>query len=161
MRKIMKKIKDILPTEDTLRLVTPPSSPPPPKIEGSKYAFYGSLRKGQYNHSRAGLAKQIYIKTVKIPGFIMYSLGAFPMIVRGTSADEITVDLFALISPDLERGIHLMEIGAGYERITVKIEGEDYYIYIYDRAPSGITKVKSGDWAVHQVEVKKNGNYWA
>ena len=147
---MMSKVKDIL----SKKKVEEPIAEV--EVKGHLYAFYGSLRKGQYNHDRAGLAKETYIKTVQIPGYKMYSLGAFPLIVRADKTFMVTVDLFAIQNEDLERGIHLMEIGAGYERITHNIDGKDYYIYVYERATPGLHHVKTGDWAEWNATIKKN-----
>lgn len=150
------KVKDILPKKNKVEQVAE-VAPVTPEIKGSRYAFYGSLRRGQYNHSRTGLTtKAAFLKTVVIPGFKMYSLGAFPLIVKSTSdKDKITVDLFAIQDESLERSIHMMEIGAGYERITQNIEGVDYYLYAYDRANPNLQQVVNGDWAEYQVELQK------
>lgn len=151
----MGKIKDIL-KKEVAKVAEPVKEV---ELKGGLYAFYGSLRKGQYNYERTGLPKETYIKTVQIEGYEMYSLGAFPLVVQSSNKkDVITVDLFAIANVDLQRGIHLMEIGAGYERITHNIDGKDYYLYVYSRANKGLQRVTSGDWAEWQAKLLKNQN---
>lgn len=152
----MGKIKDILLKKEVAKVKEPHVEP---EIKGGLYAFYGSLRKGQYNYTRTGLPKETYIKTVQIEGYEMYSLGAFPLVVQSSNKkDVITVDLFAIANENLQRGIHLMEIGAGYERIAHTIDGKDYYLYVYSRANKGLQRVTSGDWAEWQANLVKNQN---
>lgn len=151
----MGKIKDIL-KKEVAKVVGPVKEV---ELKGGLYAFYGSLRKGQYNYTRTGLPKETYIKTVQIEGYEMYSLGAFPLVVQSSNKkDVITVDLFAIANENLQRGIHLMEIGAGYERIAHNIDGKDYYLYAYSRANKGLQRVTSGDWAEWQANLVKNQN---
>ena len=109
------------------------------------YAFYGSLRKDQYNF-RQGME---YQKTVEITGFKLFSLGAYPCAIQtGNEDDKLTVDLFTVTGQN-ENSIHRMEIGAGYDYKEVEIDGKMFGIYVY---PTDFLnrladrRVPEGDW---------------
>lgn len=115
------------------------------------YAFYGSLRSGMYNHSfhREGME---YHKTVVIPGFKLFSLGAYPCaIFTGDGDDKLTVDLFT-VTGSTEYNIYRMEIGAGYEYMEVPIDGKNFGIYVYPTSSLSRLEgrnVPDGDWVKH------------
>jgi gamma-glutamylcyclotransferase (GGCT)/AIG2-like uncharacterized protein YtfP len=112
------------------------------------YAFYGSLRKGMYNHKyfESGLE---YLGTKEIKGYDLYSLGAFPCIVKSPVPDTVlTVDLFRAKNDATENRIHSMEKGAGYDYEEVEIDGQNFGIYVYDNRhkPPIERLVPGGDW---------------
>lgn len=115
------------------------------------YAFYGSLRKGMYNFHALKRGME-YLRTTEIPGFKLFSLGSYPCAVQThDEADIMTVDLFT-VTGEAERGIHSMELGAGYKYREVEIDGTMFGIYLFDssRLPSLKDRhVPGGDWVKH------------
>ena len=128
-----------------------------------RIAVYGSLRKGEYNYRpEMGAA----LATGWIKGADLYSLGAFPCIVKiddNTHAVKVEVyDMDDKVFIPIER----MELGAGYTRQTVTvhhhqmldcdndtcelpehqpIEAEAYF---YPRKMDWFgPRIESGDWA--------------
>jgi gamma-glutamylcyclotransferase (GGCT)/AIG2-like uncharacterized protein YtfP len=123
----------------------------------NNYAFYGSLRKGQYNYTAAREGME-YLQTVEIPGFKLYALNAsYPCAIRTNDPDDIlTVDLFRL-NKDRALGIHYMELGAGYDYDEVEILGTKYGIYTFDSSNAGrlaSRHVPGGDW-VKYLQTKR------
>ena len=108
---------------------------------------FGSLRKNSkrgYNFGRCG--EQTFIKPLKLQGFEMYSLSAFPTICEGNG--EITCELHSVDETTFAR-IGRMESGAGYKEKIVNIDGVDATIYVWDKAQierCELPKVKNGDW---------------
>lgn len=87
-----------------------------------RIAVYGSLRQGEYNYRRA---QGDPICTGKIHKAQLYSLGAYPCIVASDDeADEVVVEVYD-IDDKLFIGIEAMELGAGYQRLPVKVWWED------------------------------------
>lgn len=121
------------------------------------YAFYGSLRKGMYNYNglKSGME---FMKTVEVPGFKLYSLGAYPCVVRTDSPeDKLTVDLF-VVTGENESRIHRMELGAGYSYEEVEVEGESYGIYTFPTTSTTYLRdryVPGGDWVKHLQQVNE------
>jgi gamma-glutamylcyclotransferase (GGCT)/AIG2-like uncharacterized protein YtfP len=114
------------------------------------YAFYGSLRVGEYNYNRLlkGQPGVTYITTTTLPkGFLMYSLGPYPIVTKSElSTSPLVVDIFEIENDYVANFIDMMEIGAGYEKSTVCIE--DYNCIIYVGYYSNSTNiVASGDWS--------------
>jgi gamma-glutamylcyclotransferase (GGCT)/AIG2-like uncharacterized protein YtfP len=115
--------------------------------KSNKYAFYGSLRKDQYNYERLKNGLE-YIATVEIPGFRLYSLGPYPTALRSDDPkDTLVVDLFN-VSPTITYRIDAMERGADYDYEEVEVNGEKYGIYTWD--------IAYGDWVKHlQTEIEE------
>jgi len=115
---------------------------------GSRHAFYGSLRNGQYNARREDETYK-RIGEVTITGFKMYSLygGAYPCIVRtDNKKDTVVVELFNITDENRILGIYGMEIGAGYHLEHVDVNGETCGIYVYPEGYKNTVPVLSGDW---------------
>lgn len=112
-----------------------------------KFAFYGSLRKGQYNYDRciAG-CKHDYLGVARVNGFKMWSLGPYPTITLGDKNDQIVVDLFDIHDEAVQRFIESMERGAGYSVGNVEINDEQYTLYYYHKEPRNAEAVENGDW---------------
>lgn len=114
-----------------------------------KCAFYGSLRKPMYNYERFierfGLDSMHYKKTVKIEGYELYDLGAYPGIQNAEKHKTIVVDLFE-VTEDVYNVIYDMESGANYYEDDVFIDSGIYKIFIYLGKVSPEDLVKSGDW---------------
>lgn len=115
-----------------------------------KFCAYGSLRKGEYNYEsfvRAyGEENFQYINTKTIPGYQLYSLGSYPMILKDPNG-SLVVDEF-LVSPEVANSIRRMEIGAGYKE--GEIDGA--LIYYYEEGSPYYPKVESGDWSKYLKE---------
>ena len=112
----------------------------------SQYAFYGSLRRGMENH--VPYEKDLlYVKTIVLGGFKMFSLTAYPYVVRSTdNADKIVVELFKVTNPQTEQIIYEMELEAGYIFEEVEISGVKFGIYVMNAQEPGDPEVVSGDW---------------
>lgn len=114
-----------------------------------KCAFYGSLRKPMYNYSRFiktyGLDSMRYKKTVKINGYELYNLGAYPGIKLTEKDKTIIVDLFE-VTQDVYEVIYGMESGANYYEDDVIIDDTPYKIFIYLGWVSPSSLIESGDW---------------
>ncbi len=115
--------------------------------------FFGSLRatstKG-YNFDRFGKNTQKHIKTFRLKGYDMYSLGAYPTITP--SDGEITVELQEVDDKAMSY-ISRMEAGAGYKEIVIPVEHEGktieaimYYWPNEQIVGRNLQKVESGDW---------------
>lgn len=118
-------------------------------------AFYGSLRKGCYNYERFkdGLTEK---GQSVISGFRLYSLGAYPCIIRSDNPeDKVVVDLFEADEATFNR-IHRMELGAGYDAEEVELNNENYVIYTFPPSMSEFytrNRVSDGDWLKHVQDV--------
>jgi gamma-glutamylcyclotransferase (GGCT)/AIG2-like uncharacterized protein YtfP len=118
----------------------------------SDFAFYGSLREGQYNHNYliAPYKDSVKVETVELKGYKMFSFGAYPFVVKSEdAADSIVVELHTIPNEMPARRIHFMELGAGYGAEEVIINDKAYCLYVYpDRnwEEKGYEKVPEGDW---------------
>jgi len=108
-------------------------------------AVYGSLRKGEYNYSSRDLN---YIKTVTIPGFDLFSLGAYPGIRPGEG--NLVIDIMEC-DVQTKQGIDRMEIRAGYSAESINIDGLNCTIYVYKHDVNPDQLVESGDWTKREV----------
>lgn len=119
-----------------------------------KLCFYGSLRSGQYNHSRI---KQLYpgemkyISSARLVGYLMYSLYHYPAVCKtGKDTDKILVEYYE-VSENVYNHVRDMELGAGYHEDIVG----DYIIYLIDQEniiDNDI--VKGGDWVNYKKVIK-------
>lgn len=115
-----------------------------------KVAVYGSLRAGEYNLERFQSmygAKNIKVvkEKVRIPGYKLYSLGAYPAITPGEG--EITIDILSMHEQVFD-SIDRMEQGAGYNRETVKVSRHgELPIYVFASKLPEERLVESGDWS--------------
>lgn len=113
-------------------------------------ATYGSLRLGQYNYT---YFKQLfdteyeYVRTTSIPGFALYSLGAYPAVIPDKEAAPLVVDIFKC-SEQVHSYIKHMELGAGYFEEKININGRECIIYVYadDEINVLYKLVESGNW---------------
>lgn len=111
----------------------------------STYAFYGSLRRGMsnYRYFEKGLEFQY---TEVITGYRLHALEEYPYAVKtGESSDLLTVEVFRVVDPDVERAIHELEIGVGYVYDELVLRNERVGIYLYEKG-GGEPLVKGGDW---------------
>lgn len=115
-------------------------------------AVYGSLRKGEYNNKYFDLK---YVKTTKISGFKLYSLGSYPAITVGDENDSLTVDIMRCNKKTLD-SIDRMEFGAGYTEKEIVIDEISMKIYIMNKDLSHRYLVKHGDWSKFLKEKVKS-----
>lgn len=122
----------------------------------NKALFFGSLRNNEYNHRRFvrifGENSMVYIETKTIEGFKLYSLGAYPTVVKTDNPDhKLVVDLFE-VSDDAMTSIDEMERGAGYD--SIKIDGATLYLFTMSEkeADKYYKHVESGDWSAYLKE---------
>lgn len=109
------------------------------------YAFYGSLRRGMTNYEIYKPSLE-YIKTVRLPGFRLYSLPRYPFAVRSVDSEDVIVaELFKVTSKHAEQSIHELELSVGYYYDEVIIEGNSAGIYLYESAGNH-PLVEHGDW---------------
>lgn len=110
------------------------------------YAFYGTLRLEMENYAMFSNTL-IYINTVSLAGYRMYSLREYPYVVHtADSTDTIVVDLFRITSAQTEQMIYEMEIDAGYILSTVAIDGKIFGLYMFTSANPAHRVVPGGDW---------------
>lgn len=113
-----------------------------------KVFVYGTLRKGQGNHSLLSTAE--YLRDESLPGFDMYNVGWFPAVVRGTGV--IIGEVYEIDEDTLE-ALHALE---GYDEdypeeslYIPELEFTEYdalVLYIWNRDMEGLTLIESGDW---------------
>ena len=130
---------------------------------------YGSLRVGEYNHSSVKDSMPIVELERKVAGYKMYSLGAYPAIVRTDDPEDIiTIDVFDMASTqqasNMMSSIHRMETNAGYDiEVASTIDGEmEVLLYTQTyRAESfdelGHEQVVGGDWTAYQRQRQHGG----
>lgn len=117
------------------------------------FGFYGSLRKGEYNYMHLLKFQEgvVYKVTTTIPGYKLYSLGAYPAIRPSGDSRPLTIDIFEITNNKVKSRIDGMEIGAGYERKLVTVDGESVLIYVggehYDNWLSEDSLIPDGNWA--------------
>jgi gamma-glutamylcyclotransferase (GGCT)/AIG2-like uncharacterized protein YtfP len=116
-------------------------------VENSKtICVYGSLRVGDYNNDRFAGSDMKHIKTTKITGYELYSLGPYPCAVKTDNPeDELIVDILE-VSDRKYQGITAMEHGAGYHSSQIEVDGIDATIYLFKTPPTFAPLVESGDW---------------
>jgi gamma-glutamylcyclotransferase (GGCT)/AIG2-like uncharacterized protein YtfP len=111
----------------------------------STYAFYGSLRTGMINYRQFKKSLKFMSREV-IPGFQMYGMEFYPYAVKtGNPAHLLTVEVFKITNPEVEKSIHELEIDVGYYYDEIKIKEQSIGIYLFEK-PGSEHLVKSGDW---------------
>ena len=124
--------------------------------------FYGSLRKGEYNHSYFNKGEFEFLQTVKLKGYKLYSLGSYPGIKESNSLEDTVVCDVVIINNSLVmNGIDRMELGAGYSRKIVDVTLESgkilsCVIYIYEGRVKEESLVAHGDWSKFLKQQKEN-----
>lgn len=119
---------------------------------------YGSLRLNEYNYNR--LKEQYednfnWLKTIKLQGYKLYSLGAYPGIKESKYIDnELVCDIIE-VSLECYNSIFRMEIGANYECKIIPIEGIDITIYLYKGTVNENKLIINGDWS-NRIILEKN-----
>lgn len=114
-----------------------------------KVFVYGSLRKGYGNHDRLMKKAQFLREAETKPEYTLVSLGAFPAMIKGTTAikgELYSVGLQTLAQLDILEGHPDF-----YKRTVIKLSDEtDCFTYIYqlpieEKVLQNFT-IKSGDW---------------
>lgn len=108
-------------------------------------AFYGSLRKDMplYNQFKNGLD---YKFSAWIRGYQLFSLGDFPCAVKSeNNSDKLLVEFFNVVDPFVAKQIDDIEIGYGYDREFVEVDGVKATIYLFKNAEN-YPRVLGGDW---------------
>jgi gamma-glutamylcyclotransferase (GGCT)/AIG2-like uncharacterized protein YtfP len=92
----------------------------------------------------------IYMQTVRVQGYRMYSLREYPYAIHTSHAnDQIVVDLFRITSIEAEEMIYKMEIDADYILSSLVIEGNKFGIYLFAGNRDGDEYLPGGDWVMH------------
>ena len=119
----------------------------PDKVDGQKVFVYGSLRKG-FGLSPV-LSSSDYIETVKTkPKYTMYSLGAFPCIVKGGKT-AIVGEIYS-VSEEVERRLDMIEgVPQLYQKGKVEIDGYDNVIayFMKKNKVNTLNVIETGDWS--------------
>ena len=92
-----------------------------------KYAVYGSLMRGFWNHDRA-MQDAEYLRTSTVPGYQLGDNGAFPAAFESDSMDDlITVEVYnmANVPKRMREAIDAMEFGCGYIKRMVVTSDND------------------------------------
>ena len=81
-----------------------------------------------------------------ISGFQLYQMEFYPYAVRtGDKNDFLTVEVFEVTNPEVERSIHALETRVGYYYDEVEIHSRQVGIYLFETAGRE-PLVKGGDW---------------
>ena len=110
------------------------------------YAFYGTLRNGMENHLlyKSGM---VFLESVALPGFCLYSAGEYPYAVRSPMPHRIIqADLFKITDPIVAEAIHAMELEVDYFYDEVDVKGTAYGIYLFPAPRVHDAEIVSGDW---------------
>jgi gamma-glutamylcyclotransferase (GGCT)/AIG2-like uncharacterized protein YtfP len=142
-----KEQETIIPTKETL------------------FFFYGSLRKGLYNHSIIKNHSKLISKTAVINGFKLYSLGSFPCVISSKTTDLVLGEIYKINDDEVIRRIHLMEIYAKYkliETMAFDLTKEKLIkVFVYEYKETNLNpkdKIESGDW-VKEINSRKYCKY--
>lgn len=123
-----------------------------------RICVYGSLRLNEYNYNRCKKQYQNnfnWIKTIKLEGYKLYSLGAYPGIKESKYSDDIIIADILEISLDCYNDIFRMEIGANYSCKIIPIDGIDTTIYLYNGIVNENKLINNGDWS-NRLILNKN-----
>lgn len=125
-------------------------------MKNPKYYFvYGTLKEGYSNHSILNTSKKVAEVTTD-PKFTMISLGAFPGLLNGGDT-AIKGELYEVTSEEVERRLDALEgyrpgnsTGNLYNKETIRLDGKDAYIYIFNRSFTNQSelsnKITTGEW---------------
>jgi gamma-glutamylcyclotransferase (GGCT)/AIG2-like uncharacterized protein YtfP len=113
----------------------------------AKLFVYGTLMRGEHNHSILG--NSVYIKKGKTkPEFSLYSFGSFPALVND-GKDNVKGEVYYVSSSTIDVVDRLESHPSWYERKTIILEdGESVQAYVMPKQralKAGAFPVK-GDW---------------
>lgn len=121
---------------------------------------YGTLRKGEYNHSVMG--DSTYLTTDLLYGYQMYGGLDYPAIIEGATEASVVLEIFRVSNARIASDIDRLE---GFDRkrpndtsnfytlryIQLDSFEEPIEVYTFDHAPSRANalgpKIISGDWS--------------
>lgn len=115
----------------------------------AKYILaYGTIRSQGEKHQICNFGrcgKQFYIKTMRLKGFDMFSVGPWPVVTKGEGS--IVAELHQ-ISDETFLRITAMELHAGYEAWDVKVGDVVATIFMIGNPDlvKHLPKIKNGDW---------------
>jgi len=117
--------------------------------------FYGSLKRGGYNHYRLNVSQSgmFVANAVTREPYFMASFGSYPAVMVPTKefpGELIHGELWEMPAEAMEP-IRRMEIGAGYEEKSIMVETKEgsntALVYIHKGVPSSTYKeVVGGLW---------------
>jgi gamma-glutamylcyclotransferase (GGCT)/AIG2-like uncharacterized protein YtfP len=123
-----------------------------------RIAVYGSLRKGEYNHRGEFAREATHIADGIIYNAELVGGNAYPWIVPAGDDSHVVVEVYDF--PDnVFQWIEAMEVGAGYERRSVKVHHFDEddevamitdaeaYFYANPDELAKLPRIASGDWS--------------
>lgn len=114
---------------------------------GDLVAVYGSLRSGLGNHRLLETAKR-QTDGIIPSGFCMYSLSAFPGLVKEEPSTNIVVEVYEI---DTEQRIQRLDMLEGYpsfydrEEVTLE-DGRICWVYFLASKSHHWPQVLDGDW---------------
>lgn len=118
--------------------------------QGILYAVYGTLRQGFGNNIRFQNKYSEFLGAeTKVMPFKMVSLGGFPGLIPTPGQERsITVEVFRVTSPDVERSLDQLEGYPGwYDKQTIETQWGTANVYTLSEEGYGKrTLVESGDW---------------
>lgn len=111
-----------------------------------KVFVYGTLRKGDERAHFLDGARLLGTRTLE--GFDLFDLGSYPGVIHGSGTVvgelyELASD-HALVLLDHVEGIHARP--PLYKRISVEVEGEAAWLYVYAQSVANARYIESGDW---------------
>ncbi len=105
---------------------------------------YGSLRRGQSNHSLLDGASFLGVCRTA-PRYTMWNLGAYPGVVPG-GRDAIVGEVYRIDKRTLARLDELEAYPVLYTRERISTPFGPAWMYIYQGSNRGGTRIASGDW---------------
>ncbi len=144
------------------------------------FAFYGTLREGQYNCERcltdrttkkykSGIEFIENVTITQVP-WKLISLGSYPMLLPVDHHNfPLVVDIFEIDNYEVERFIQLMEEGAGYSKHLLPVYSKkmgmviECEIWVGDKESTKYYKKRpiiiSGDWVGYNSESNLINDY--
>lgn len=122
----------------------------------NNFLVYGSLRPGQYNFNSFNSSYPMkHLGTVNIPGYKLYSLGAYPgAVYTGDDDDVLICDVISTDDKEVSQILDSMEINAGYHavpmNVTINEKSVLVKLYEYTGEVFHLPLVASGDWTTHK-----------
>lgn len=112
-------------------------------------AVYGSLKRNFYNHHFLEVDDTVFLADAQVSGFKMYSLGSYPMIVKGNGV--VSVELYEVSRETFARLDRLEGFPTFYGRSVVTAETlhcpvEAWIYFGKQEQVRGCKRVSSGVW---------------
>lgn len=112
-------------------------------------AVYGSLKRNFYNHHFLEVDDTLFLADAQVSGFSMYSLGSYPMIVKGNGI--VSVELYDVSRETFSRLDRLEGFPTFYGRSLVTAETlhcpvEAWIYFGKQEQVRGCKRVSSGVW---------------